>query len=375
MTLVSKLADSLKAFDRKVWPAHRVALEPAAADSLARRNLIVADVGSAEGPEERWLGIRKWIRFVNFEPNPRPDATQDEKTFSFPVGLWSSKTRRTLQITEHPDSSSLYPANMEVFNDFLSKEGMALAGTAEIELDTLDNCVSTRPELSPDFLKIDVEGADLEVLRGSQQALQSTVMGLRVETAWLELRRGGPLVAEINAFLLERGFVMFHLSRVHWIRNNALHGFTSQPQLIWGDAVYFLRREDFLKKLSQAPEKDRESLLVRFVVILLCHGVHDYAVEIVDAARAKGSISDSFAQSVKTSVIKSADRSVFYFVWSFVGLLFSLAVFLVCLPVPGARIRGRYYLKQRSGRLFHELWRWSALAGRPANSSLEDPFV
>jgi FkbM family methyltransferase len=375
MKLVPKLVTALKAFDRKLWPSHRVVLGPAMADLLAKRNVLVADVGVADAPEDRWLGIRSFIRFLTFDPNPRPQASPDERTVCLPIGLWSSKAKRTLYLTAASDACSLYPFNQEMLRDFLTKEGARPTGTTELELDTLDNCLAARPELRPDFLKIDTEGADLEVLRGADGTLRQCVMGIRVETAVAEFRLGAPLFGEIDSHLRERGFTLFHLSRVHFIRNNGLHGFTSQPQMLWGDAVYFLRREKLLERLAVLPSEERDAALVRFVVLLLCHGVHDYAIEVVDAAAGAKLVSPALAASVKAAVAKSADTSIGYFLWSAVGMGFSLAVYLGCWLVPSARLRAMYYVKQRAGRLFYDLCRWAALAGLPHNSCIDDPFV
>jgi FkbM family methyltransferase len=375
MKLVPKLVTALKEFDRKLWPSHRVVLQPGMADLLTKRNLIVADVGVADGPEERWLGIGNYTRYLTFDPNPRQETSQDSRTVCLPIGLWSSKTRKVLYLNEHPDSSSLYRFNEAVIRDFVTGQGIRMTGTAEIELDTLDNCLAARPELSPDFLKIDTEGADLEVLRGAEGALKRCVMGVRVEASLMELRCGGPMLWDFDSHLRKRGFMLFHLSRVYFIRNNGLHGFTSQPQLAWGDAVYLLRREELLDRLAALPGQERDSALVRFIVILLCHGVHDYAIEVIEAAEAAKLVAPSFASSVKAAVIKSADTSVGYFFRLSVGLGFALVVYLGCWPVPNARLRAMYYVKQRAGRFFHELWRWAARAGRPHNACIEDPFV
>jgi hypothetical protein len=108
---LAKLVAALKSFDRKLWPAYRVVMEPAMARALAGRNLIVADVGAAEGPEERWLGVKEFTWFLTFEPNPRSESLPDERTVCLPIGLWSSKTCKTLYLAEHPDSASLHPPN------------------------------------------------------------------------------------------------------------------------------------------------------------------------------------------------------------------------------------------------------------------------
>jgi FkbM family methyltransferase len=375
MSLMANMVRALKDFDRKVWPAHRIVLNEAQRAVLQSRKVIVADVGAADGPEERWLGVKELVKFLTFEPNPRPDVVADESTVNFPIGLWSSKEKRKLYLTALSDASSLLPVNEAAFADFQVKEGMRVVGEIELSLDTFDNCIAAKPELSPDFLKVDVEGVELEVLRGSPKALEQTVLGIRVETRLERLWHGAPLLWETNEYLREKGFVLFHLGRVHWVRENGVQGFTSQPQVIWGDAVYFLRREEFLKRLAALPEKEREPLLARYLVILLSHGVHDYAWELIEAVEQAGHITASAVQDWKESVKSSAHRSAFYFLWQFVGVNFALLVWLGGLLVPPARQRATFYFKQRLGRLSYELWRWCSRGGAPLNSTIDDPFV
>ena len=85
----------------------------------------------------------------------------------------------TLHLTQHPDSSSLLPVNAALFADFWRARGNR--GTSTIEVDTLDHLLTGKPQLSPDFIKVDVEGGELEVLKGAAAALSTTVMGLKVE--------------------------------------------------------------------------------------------------------------------------------------------------------------------------------------------------
>jgi FkbM family methyltransferase len=373
--LVSKLVSTMKSVDRKLWPAHRVKLSPEMAACLQKRKLIVADVGSAGGPEEIWLGLKEFIHFLTFEPNPRSDeSSEDPGITNFTVGLWSSRGKMELQITGHPDSSSLMHLNPARFEDYLSNGGMETAGTATINVDKLDNLLAGKPDLSPDFLKIDVESGEMEVLKGSAGAVATSVLGLKLETSFVELRFGAPLLWDIDVHLTNRGFVLFNLGRNYWIRKNGLHGYSSQPQLIWGDAIYFLSRDHFLKRLGSMEQEQKKSLLARFVLMLLCYGVHDYTWEIIEATQASGHVSAEFAADLKRCVTKSMDTTAWYFFKMGFGLLFALAIFSVSFPFSEPRKRSIYYIKQRSGRLFYNLWRRASLAGRVHNSVLEDSY-
>lgn len=376
MSFVANAAAGLKSFDRKTWPDHRVCVSEEAAALLLKHKIVMADVGAADGPPEMWLSVRQYLHFITFEPNPRPGQTESTPdTTNFPIGLWSYAGKMKLYITAHPDSASLLPVNTEFFADFRVKEGMEMTGSAEIEVDTLDHVLEGRPGLLPNFIKIDVEGGDLEVLKGAEQALAETILGIRIETSFAELHTGRPLLWEIDQFLRDHGYALFHLGRNHWIRNCGMHGFTSEPQLIWSDAVYFLSRKPFLKRLARMSGDERMAGLAKYVVILLRHGVHDYAVELIDAAVAERLVPVAFGDSLRNSVRNSMDTSAWYFIKGFLGVCFSLGILAITCTVASARQRGIYYVKQRVGRFAYDVWRLTSREGRVANSHVGDPFI
>ncbi len=366
----------IKSVDRKFWPAHRIELSVAMTTQLQERKLIVADVGSADGPEEAWADLAPFIHFLTFEPNPRPGQSDGgAQTTNFPIGLWSSSGKRELYITAHPDSSSLLKVNSAFFADYLSKLGMEMVGSAMVDVDTLDNLLSGKPELSPDFLKVDVQGADLEVLKGSRATLAASVLGAKVETSFVEAYVGAPVFGDVDSFMRQNGFVLFDLGRNYWLRNNGLHGYTSEPQLIWGDAIYFLSRERLLDRLTGADEGQRKAILTKFVALLLRHGVHDYTWDIIEAIASKNLVAHTVANDLKAVVKKSMDNSLWHFVKGAFGVLFALGILLVSCPFAAPRTRGIYYLKQRAGRFFRDLTRLAVLGRTGHNTGVSDPFV
>jgi FkbM family methyltransferase len=373
MSILAKVVEAVQRFDRKVWPVHRVVITSKMIEVFERDKLVIVDVGTAAGPEDRWQALSKFIHFVTFEPSERataPVAGSDTTTFS--VGLSSQKGQGTLFLMKDADASTLCRANTGQLEDFCIHEGLQIVGSTPIEVDTLDNCLASRPQLRPDFLKVDVEGADLDVLKGAEAALSQSILGVRVEVSFLERHAGTPFFGETDGFLRERGFALFHLSREIWIRRNLVHGVTSQPQVAWGDAVYFLRRDGFLKRLSEMPAPNRSEALVKFVVILLNHGVHDFAMEVIEAALRGGMVSADLAAELKGAVISSVDGAAVYLLKSFGGVLFAVALFVITLPAGTARRQqAGFYVKQRAGRFFQALWRMAARGG-PHNSCISD---
>jgi FkbM family methyltransferase len=106
-----------------------------------------------------------------------------------------------LHISKRSDSSSLLPIGE---GQTTAYPGTEEATTEEIALETLDNLIS-KPLDGPVLLKIDVQGAELSVLRGAEKTLES-VDSIFVECSFVELYEGQALANEVIEFLAARGF-------------------------------------------------------------------------------------------------------------------------------------------------------------------------
>jgi FkbM family methyltransferase len=106
-----------------------------------------------------------------------------------------------LHISKRSDSSSLLPIGE---GQTTAYPGTEEATTEEIALETLDNLL-TEPLAGPVLLKIDVQGAELSVLRGAEKTL-AAVDSIFVECSFVELYEGQALANEVIEFLADRGF-------------------------------------------------------------------------------------------------------------------------------------------------------------------------
>ncbi|HXZ86398.1 MAG TPA: FkbM family methyltransferase [Myxococcota bacterium] len=105
-----------------------------------------------------------------------------------------------------------------------------------------------------DYLKLDVQGAELMVLDGAARVLQG-VLAVHTEAEFLPLYRNQPLFADIDARLRAHGFVL------HKLPFTGLRPFAPVPvrgdsplvsQYVWCDAVYV---RDFRAFDALAPEQ------------------------------------------------------------------------------------------------------------------------
>ena len=100
---------------------------------------------------------------------------------------------------------------------------------------TLDDVLAQSPARLFDMLKLDVQGAELDVLRGAAR----TLAGIEViitELSLLEYNKGAPLIGEVMARLDELGFALFDLFAISR---------TSSGGLLQADGI-FLRRDSGL---------------------------------------------------------------------------------------------------------------------------------
>jgi FkbM family methyltransferase len=113
-------------------------------------------------------------------------------------------------ITSRPDSSSLLlpGANQQ------TAYGIVRSSELTVSVARLDEFFQPWNLVRPTLLKLDVQGAELQVLRGSEGVL-SLIDAVYCEVSFVELYEGQPRAEEIVAFLARAGFTLrgaFNLS-------------------------------------------------------------------------------------------------------------------------------------------------------------------
>lgn len=171
----------------------------------------VLDVGGHHGQFtlfalERFPGAK----IITFEPQASGVAKIKEAVAGDPrvtienYALSDSAGRAELHISKRSDSSSLLPIGEGQTSAY---PGTEEASVEEIALETLDNIVGDKDLAGPVLLKIDVQGAEMSVLRGAEKTL-AAVDSIFCECSFVELYEGQALIGEVVAFLAERGFAM-----------------------------------------------------------------------------------------------------------------------------------------------------------------------
>ncbi|MBA7543555.1 hypothetical protein ES705_35886 [subsurface metagenome] len=182
------------------------------------------DVGSIGGLPDPWRSNANLVRFLlNFEPNESPSRGSNFTTYN--TAVWEAEETLPFYIYKglNATGSSLFKQNFKYVKsnyESLKKRGprhlaetwfdrSSLVETISLKCRTLDNILREEFPLTPfHFLKIDAQGAEYNILKGSQSLLTGSCIGLHLELFTLPLYEGIVLLDSVEAYLSQFGFRM-----------------------------------------------------------------------------------------------------------------------------------------------------------------------
>ncbi|RMD76928.1 MAG: FkbM family methyltransferase [Chloroflexi bacterium] len=204
----------------------------------------------------------------------------------YPLALGRAVGEATLYITRATHCSSLYEPNLSYTSRFQGfNPSLNIEATVQVETTTLSAFAQEKGLESVDVLQVDVQGADLDVLKGGEALLAATTLGIIIEVEFSEVYRGQPLFSDIDAYLRGQGFVLFDLlTNDGWCRLprylSPLRSQRRTGQLLWADAIYL---RDLLSHDQQPQNAHLQTPvhLLKLAAIADALDFPDYALEIL----------------------------------------------------------------------------------------------
>jgi FkbM family methyltransferase len=190
--------------------SHRNAL--ARLKSLGFTPAVIYDIGAYRGGWTRLAAeVFPAAQFVLFEANRdhAGDLTASGRRHVIAALGDSDGGTRAFHVPRQGDvtGASLYVENTAHY-------GQANLQVREVETVRLDTLVARERLPPPDLIKIDVQGAELEVLAGAAETLRGTA-ALIVEVSFVDYNKGGPLAAQVIGAVDRLGFRCADLCEVH----------------------------------------------------------------------------------------------------------------------------------------------------------------
>lgn len=242
-----------------------------------------------EEPFHRLPALFPGSRIIAFEPDESLCEAQNKSSRAgvtfYATALGRTEEQRDFYVTEHPMCSSLYPPNEDLLSRYNNMEVARLKEVTSIATVSLDRFVSDHAIGAVDFIKIDIQGAELEVFEGGVATL-ANVLAIVSEAELIEHYVDQPLFGDLCAFLSRHG--------LQFQKFLGFGGRTLKPivvddnpfavsQQMWSDVL-------FVRNLFTNTAMSDEQYLKTAVLAMLynCVDVALYCCRAVDLARDSG---------------------------------------------------------------------------------------
>ena len=279
--------------------------------------LTLVDVGSAGGLHPRWTPFRPLLSAILFDPRePAASGTFGRGcSRTYPVALGDRSGQATLHLTGLPNMSSFLEPEPASFAAYGKKVAdAAVVRTEQVPLEQLDS-LAKADGFSPDVIKIDTQGSELQVLAGAEQALASVVLA-EVEVSFFRRYRDQPLFADIERHMGERGFELidiiglkrYRAANKASVRDMGTAAGERSGRLAYANAIF--RRSD--QAILDAAGGDGGASLLRAAVALLAYRKADMAARLLELGETPREVRDAVAALARSQRRRSGLRSAAY---------------------------------------------------------------
>ncbi|NDJ53587.1 MAG: FkbM family methyltransferase [Chloroflexi bacterium] len=198
------------------------------------RPATVIDVGAADGTPALTQAFPE-ARHIMIEPLAEYEATLQAMAKGLPQAqvIIAAAAAQAGQVTLNVHDDLLGSSLMQEADP--SRDGQPRTVTAI----TVDGLVEAQGLAGPVLIKVDVQGAELEVMRGAETTLAQTEVVI-LEASLFGFFRDGPQLADVIAFMVERGFAVYDLVGQHF---RPLDGALAQIDVIFAREGGLLRRD------------------------------------------------------------------------------------------------------------------------------------
>ncbi len=191
-------------------------------------NTLLVDIGASYFYNKNWYLATKLSSstFIQIDPNAENLSYLDKQSINAKVHKVASAIsgnggERTLYITNVDSGSTLFEPSIspdllprldsEIYSYFFPFEEKT------ISTQTLDSVIPLELRRIPMVLKLDAQGSELEILRGSESIIRRQVAAIEVEASLLRhpFAKGGTKFAELQLFLESIGYELVNLDLLY----------------------------------------------------------------------------------------------------------------------------------------------------------------
>ena len=224
----------------------------------------------------------------------------ESDTHVLPYALSNKCKSTVLNINYDPYTSSLLESNSAfdsfyMFNndhDYIMGEATKAIEKRKIDVVSIDHIFNTNniPYPKPDFLSLDVEGGEYDILKGSIETMKSSILAIDAEVTFHPFRKGQKNFGEICEFLSNQGFSFVSFANNHgnvWMQEMSPYrypiGLRGKGFHTLSEAL-FLRKIDVVNNLFSDPV-ERYINLRKLAFISIAYNQIEYSLECLRQSR------------------------------------------------------------------------------------------
>jgi len=253
------------------------------------------DIGGANDLQPHWFKIQKFANFFSFEPDERSYSELVLKKQHllnyriFNCALGSKNEIRPFYLYNEKTGSTLYDFKENYVKDYTNKYIYPIE-QIQIETKTLDFIITENNISFVNLIKLDVQGAELEILKGlTFNNIWKNIYCVELEVNFHDVYEGASNFPDVKAFFEEKGFVLFDLriERIYDVNNDVKNQLFNEyfgtikpiPSIsakIWeADHIYIRDINWVLKNINDFED------FKKYLIILITYNFYYDAIKIV----------------------------------------------------------------------------------------------
>ncbi|MEQ1761242.1 MAG: FkbM family methyltransferase [Vicinamibacterales bacterium] len=280
------------------------------AELLGDRKFVLIDGGAKGGVQKEWVPLLPILKVVAFDPywseevnaSAKPGASSANgsagekskpypaETIFVPKGLGPSEEAQPFYVTTGPSMRSVIPPDTERARLYGLGDYAVVQSVVDIPMTTIDAAVAQYELPFVDFIKLDTQGSELDVLKGAPKTVGRMAFGLRVETCLNPLYERQPLFTDVDTYVRAQGFEFIDFMHMLRYRRRAAtlpgaDGAVRQDlglgQLVVADPLYFRPPAFVVEHLEPMCPADRQRYVIGALIGCFVYGRLDYALELL----------------------------------------------------------------------------------------------
>ena len=248
------------------------------------------DVGAAGGIFPPISSVAHLVHCICFEPNKKEAnrlRTKYKNNESFAKisvienAVGNKSVTRKLYVTKSSVNSSLLRPKDKIIKRY-NIEGLRVKKeilTKTISLDELyfDRCWNIKESFG-EFIKVDCQGAESEILKGAIKVLKQFCVAIVCEIGFFQVYHTQKIFSEIDLFLRELGFQLYGIDPKYISAKNLdRKHFDTEERLVTADAIYFKDPLELRHSNTDLTERNIKALILSTMITEF----YDFAIDLI----------------------------------------------------------------------------------------------